>query len=148
MSIRVGIIGIGRIAVDSHIPDLRKAGAEVFALADVVPGRAGRFAAQFGIPHAFDDYRQMLRREELDAVVVASPILAHEENAVAAFEAGKHVFLEKPPAATAAGMRRITAAGHKAGKAMRRRRTWRTPRCTCFSSRANLARRPPCRRSV
>ena len=114
--LKVGIIGVGRIAVDAHIPDLRRAGAEVLALADIVPGRAQRFAAQFGIPHAFDGYRAMLGMDELDAVVVASPILAHEENAVAAFEAGKHVFMEKPPAANAAAMRRITAAGHKAGK--------------------------------
>jgi predicted dehydrogenase len=69
-AIRVGIIGVGRIAVDAHIPDLRKAGAEVFALADVAPGR---FASQFGMPHAFDDYREMLKRDDLDAVVVASP---------------------------------------------------------------------------
>jgi predicted dehydrogenase len=115
-AIKVGIIGVGRIAVDAHIPDLRRAGADVIALADIVPGRAARFAEQFGIPHAFDDYREMLKRDELDAVVVASPILAHEENATAAFEAGKHVFMEKPPAADAAAMRRITEAGHRAGK--------------------------------
>ena len=45
---KVGIIGVGRIAVDAHIPDLRRAGAQVVALADIVPGRAARFAEQFG----------------------------------------------------------------------------------------------------
>jgi predicted dehydrogenase len=114
--IHVGIIGTGRIAVDAHVPDLRRAGAEVLALADVVPGRARRFADSLGVPHAFDDYCRMLAMADLDAVSVASPVFAHEENAVAAFEAGKHVFLEKPPAPNADAMRRITAAGHKAGR--------------------------------
>lgn len=114
--LRVGIIGTGRIAVDVHVPDLRRAGAEVAALADVVPGRAQRFADQLGVPQAFDDCGRMLAMGELDAVSIASPVFAHEANAVAAFEAGKHVFLEKPPALSAEQMRRIKAAGHKAGK--------------------------------
>jgi predicted dehydrogenase len=114
--VKVGIIGAGRIAVDSHVPDLRRAGAAVVALADVVPGRAKRYADALGVPHAFDDYRRMLAMEDLEAVSVASPVFAHEENAVAAFEAGKHVFLEKPPAPSADAMQRIAEAGRRAGR--------------------------------
>ena len=114
--IRVGIIGTGRIAVDSHIKDCRKAGGELLALADVAKGRAKRFAEQFDVPHAFDDYRELLAMPEIDVVGICSPIHAHEENAVAAFEAGKHVLMEKPPAMNEAQMQRITDAGHAADK--------------------------------
>jgi predicted dehydrogenase len=116
LPIRFGIIGVGRIAVDAHLPCLRQAGAEVLALADVVPGRAARFAKELGVPHAFDDYRALLALPGLDAVSICSPIHAHQENALAAFAAGKHVFMEKPPAWDAAQMERITAAGRQAGK--------------------------------
>jgi predicted dehydrogenase len=112
----VGIIGVGRIAVDAHIGACRQAGGELVALADVAPGRARRFADQFGVPRAFDDYRQLLALPEIEVVAICSPIFAHEENAVAAFAAGKHVLMEKPPAMNEAQMQRITAAGHQAGK--------------------------------
>lgn len=114
--LKIGIIGAGRIAVDAHIPGVRQAGGEVLALADVVPGRAARIAGEFGVPCAFDDYRQLLAVPEIEAVGICSPIFAHEENAVAAFQAGKHVLMEKPPALNEAQMRRVTDAGHRAGK--------------------------------
>jgi predicted dehydrogenase len=114
--IRFGIIGVGRIAVEAHIPCLREAGAELVALADVAPGRAARFAAQFGVPHAYEDYHEMLARPDIDAVAVASPTCAHEENATAALQAGKHVYMEKPPAMNEAQITRVVAAGRKAGK--------------------------------
>jgi hypothetical protein len=76
-AILVGIVGVGRIAVDAHIPDLRKAGAEVFALADVAPGRAGRFAAQFEVPHAFDDCRAMLKRDVFSSAALRGGASRH-----------------------------------------------------------------------
>jgi hypothetical protein len=57
---RVGIVGAGRVGVDWHLPNIRAAGGEVIALADVVPGRAARFAAQHHIPYAFDRYSDLL----------------------------------------------------------------------------------------
>jgi predicted dehydrogenase len=114
--VKLGVIGVGRIAVEAHIPCLREAGAEIVALTDVAPGRAARFAAQFGVPGAYDDYHQMLARSDIDAVAVASPTCAHEENAVAALLAGKHVYMEKPPAMNEAQIQRIVDAGRKAGK--------------------------------
>jgi len=44
----------------------------------------------------FTDYREMLRKADLDLVVISSPNFAHAEQAVAFLDAGKHVFLEKP----------------------------------------------------
>ncbi len=113
---KVGIIGTGRIAVDAHIPAAREAGGEVVALADVVPGRAERFAGRFGVARAFDDVRGLLALPEVEVVGICSPVFAHEENAVAAFAAGKHVLMEKPPAMNEAQMRRIAEAGRQAGR--------------------------------
>jgi len=115
-SIRVGIIGVGRIAVEAHIPCFRAAGAEVIALADVVEGRAARFAHAFGIPCAFDDYHELLAMPEVDAVSVCTPPVAHEEVSVAALEAGKHVYMEKPPAMNEAQMVRIVTARRRADR--------------------------------
>lgn len=114
--LKVGIIGTGRIAVDVHVGACRRAGGELVALADVVPARAARFAEQFGVPHAFDHWRELLAMPEINVAAICSPVHAHEQNAVAAFEAGKHVLMEKPPAPNEAQMRRITDAGHAAGR--------------------------------
>lgn len=114
--IRVGVVGTGHIANQRHIPEFRTAGAAVLAVADVVEERAKRMAAKWEIPHAFGDYHDMLALSELDAVSVCVPPIAHKEVALAAFEAGKHVYIEKPPAMNEAEMTAIVAAGRAAGK--------------------------------
>ena len=58
----------------------------------------------------------MLARPDIDAVAIATPTCAHEENATAALEAGKHVYQEKPPAMNEAEITRIVAAGRAAGR--------------------------------
>jgi predicted dehydrogenase len=115
-NIRVGIIGAGHIANQRHIPNFREAGAEVVAICDVAEGRAVRLAAKWDVPHAFIDYRDMLDLPDLDVVSVCVPPFVHEPVTLAAFEAGKHVYLEKPPAMSEEEMTRIVAAGRQAGK--------------------------------
>ncbi len=61
-----------------------------------------------------DDHRKLLDRKDVDAVAICSPDWFHEEHAVAALSAGKHVFLEKPMAITVAGCDRILAAAKRA----------------------------------
>jgi predicted dehydrogenase len=62
------------------------------------------------------DYREVLGRPEISAVFVCSPDYLHEEHAVAALEAGKHVFLEKPMAITIEACDRIRAAAKRHGR--------------------------------
>jgi predicted dehydrogenase len=114
--IRVGIIGTGRVGIDWHLPDIRAAGGEVVALADIVEGRAARFAAQHGVPRAYDDYRELLRLTEVDVVAVCTPPYTHAELAIAAVKAGKHLYLEKPPAMNEAEMVQIARAVRRAGQ--------------------------------
>lgn len=109
-----GIIGAGHIS-DYHITGLRAAGAEVLALcgrrADAVQAKAARH----GIPHAFADPEALLRRDDIDAVVIAAPDAAHEPLALAAARAGKPMLIQKPMARTAAECRRILRAADEAG---------------------------------
>jgi predicted dehydrogenase len=96
-TIRVGIIGTGGIARSCHIPGYQKlADVEIVALCDVAPGLAAKVAAELGVPHAFEDAREMFAQVELDAVSVCTPNVSHREMTVLALEAGAHVLCEKP----------------------------------------------------
>lgn len=113
--VKIGIIGAGRVGVDWQLPDIRTAGGDVIALADVVEGRAARFAEKLGIPHAFDDYRELLALDDVEAVSICTPPFNHEEIAVAALRAGKQVYLEKPPTMYEAEMQHITDVAAETG---------------------------------
>lgn len=96
--IRVGILGAGRIAVDTHVRAIREAGGVVSALADIAPGRAARFASRFDIPHAFESVEALLASGVVDALDICTPPVSHAEAALYALAAGYPVYLEKPPA--------------------------------------------------
>jgi predicted dehydrogenase len=111
MPLRVGLVGVGKIARDQHIPAL--IASPRFELAAC----ASRNAVIDGMP-GFPDLDSMLRAmPELDCVAICTPPQAHFDAALTALRAGKHVMLEKPPAATT---RQIALL---ADEAARRRRT-------------------------
>ena len=94
--VRVGVIGAGSWAVSNHIPILH----ERDDVDLVVAVRKGMDALhlikdKFGFEHITEDYREALEHD-LDAVVVASPVVFHHEHASAALEAGANVLCEKP----------------------------------------------------
>lgn len=62
------------------------------------------------------NYQDLLERDDIDAIAIASPDYTHEEYAIAAFKAGKHVFSEKPMAITTEGCDRMLAAWQDSGK--------------------------------
>jgi predicted dehydrogenase len=96
--IRLGIIGVGQIG-KRHVNTYRQiAGAEIVAVADINEAEAGRVAAQAGIPHVYSDFRKLLARDEIEAVDVCLHNNFHQPVTVAALEAGKHVYCEKPMA--------------------------------------------------
>ena len=108
-TLKVGIIGGGWIA-RRHVPAIDAAEAvELVAACDVDAERAQAIAWPRGA-HAYEDWRQMLQREELDALWVCTPPLMHREPTVTALEQGVHVYLEKPLARTAADGEAIVAA--------------------------------------
>lgn len=94
----VGLIGAGFVA-DIHAAAYREVGGidvQVVAVAASGLDSAQRFAGQHGIAHAYDDYRHLLERADVDLVDICTPNHLHEQMAVAAVQAGKHVACEKP----------------------------------------------------
>jgi len=95
--IRLGIVGCGDVTQSRHLPALRRvSGVKVSALSDINPARLERVAGQFDAMQRYTDYRQLIEAVEVDAVAVCVPPQLHAEVTLAAIEAGKHVFIEKP----------------------------------------------------
>jgi predicted dehydrogenase len=92
-------------------------GFALIAVADPDPGAAAR-AARGGGARAVADYREVIGRPDVDAVVVSAPTPLHEEVAVAALSAGKHVLCEKPLAATGQACHRILEAARRTGRTL------------------------------
>lgn len=114
--IRLGIIGVGQIG-KSHIrtyqgvPD-----CEILAVADVNEAEAQRVAAENKIPRVFTRFREMLKMDELDAVDVCLHNNLHAPVTIAALEAGKHVYCEKPMAGAYLDARKMLETAKKCGR--------------------------------
>jgi predicted dehydrogenase len=118
--VRVGFIGIGgqgRTLLRNTDP----AFAEVHALCDINPAhldKADEVLATANKPPArhYEDWKEMLQKEDLEAVVLAPPLWLHTEMTVGCLEAGKHVLCEKMMAWDEEGCRRMQAAARKSGR--------------------------------
>ena len=111
-----GVIGVGLIG-SHHAANLahRVAGARLVALADPKPGLAERTAAALGCSTWTLDPDKLLSNPEVDAVVIASPAAYHADTVVAAAQAGKAIFCEKPLANALADADRAIDAVRVAG---------------------------------
>lgn len=95
----IGIIGVGQVAQQFHIPSLmRCAGARVWSVCDVSEQAARSVAQRFHIPKVYTDYREMLADPELDAVSICTRNGTHDELVIACAKAHKHILCEKPMA--------------------------------------------------
>ena len=115
--IRVGFIGTGRISDLHALEYLRNPHTEIVALCDSDPALAERRAAAWKLdrPVICSDYRELLALESVDLVEILLPHHLHAEAALAAFAAGKAVFLQKPIALTLADADRVIDAAEQAG---------------------------------
>jgi len=105
--VRVGLVGLGYWG-----PNLARNFDELgtlVALCDLDAELRARFAARYPNAGVYADYGEMLASGELDAVVIATPVPTHFTLSKQALEAGKHVFVEKPPAMRAAEMEELVA---------------------------------------
>ena len=114
--LRIGMIGVnGRGGLWRHWHD-PKGRSVVVGGADIVPEYLEAFRRENGgNPFITEDYRELVARPDIDAIAVTSPDYCHEEHAVAALEAGKHVFCEKPMTITIAGCDRVLEAWRASG---------------------------------
>jgi myo-inositol 2-dehydrogenase / D-chiro-inositol 1-dehydrogenase len=114
--VRVGLIG-SQFICSIHAESVHRCpDAELFAVASPTGDNASNFAARFGIPHHFTDYRRMLEMPKLDIVLVGAPNHLHCQMTLDAFGAGKHVIVEKPLCLNLAEADKMIAAGKGANR--------------------------------
>lgn len=100
-AVRYAVVGCGNIAEGYHLPALTALDGGAFVVAcDVEAERAAGVAGKFGALEWGRDYREVVAREDVDLVCIFTKIDTHAEIAVAAAQAGKHVFVQKPLAGT------------------------------------------------
>jgi predicted dehydrogenase len=113
--IGVAVIGAG-IMGSSHASAVCADGrARLVGVASVPIDGARTLAAKHGAPVATDDYRELLKRPDVDLVVIATPDHLHTEIAIAAAQAGKALLVEKPLATSLPDADRIIEAVERAG---------------------------------
>jgi predicted dehydrogenase/uncharacterized protein (DUF362 family) len=99
--VKLGIVGCGRIATSVRLPSLEKIkGVEVVAAADTNEERLHENLEKFHVDEGYVDYRRMLEKADIEAVYVCTPPETHFQIVKDSISHGKHVFCEKPIAAT------------------------------------------------
>ena len=116
--VRVGIIGAGMIShrhmtIYTHIPN-----AKVVAVSEIIPERLKAFGERYGIPEKdrYQDFREMLKRDDLDTIDVCVHNNLHAPVSIAAMKAGFDVYCEKPIAATSADAQMMIDCAKKLGR--------------------------------
>jgi len=117
--IRIGVIGCGVIAdltVCGYLADDR---AEIRSVCDSNKDKAEAKARQWDAEKAYEDYRELLADDDIDAVEIITPHDLHCPMVVDAAKAGKHISVQKPMARSVAECREMIAAAEKAGVTLR-----------------------------
>lgn len=98
--VRIGVVGCGDIAFRTYLPGIAALEEKVklIAVCDIVEERAQRAKEQFNAQEAYTDFQEMLAHSDIEGVVNLTPMPMHGPLSIAALEAGKHVYVEKPMA--------------------------------------------------
>ena len=114
--IGIAIIGCGGITLQNHLPGLALCPeAGVVALCDTDAATLQRASQQTGISVTSSRYQEIVTRDDVNAVIIATPNFAHAPIALAAIAAGKHVLCEKPLALNQAEAKQMANAADQAG---------------------------------
>ena len=120
-TIRLGVIGAGGFVRSVHLPRLSKMQQSIRIVG--ITSRGGASAAtaakRFGIPHVFSDYTDMIRRPDIDAVLIATRHASHGKIAADCLQHGKHIFVEKPLAITIPECQKIVELESETGLTVR-----------------------------
>lgn len=119
--IRTGFIGCGSHSSRNIYPTFQYAPVNLVATCDFSIEKAQAFAAKFGARNYYSNYKEMLEKEDLDAVFV---VTGYDKNgkptypgiAIDCLSSGRHVWVEKPPASSCAEIERMQEAAQKNGK--------------------------------
>lgn len=115
-AIHIGVIGLGRMGqiYSQHVAH-RIDGARLHGITDSLPGVAEEMASRFSGVRVYPTYQELLADPAIQAVIVATPTSTHREIVVAAAQAGKAIFCEKPTALSLAETDAMVAAVEQAG---------------------------------
>ncbi len=114
--VNVGVIGTGLIG-HSHLRNYQKCpDANVVAVCDINEAGARDAAQEFGVKDVYTDFRNVLERDDIQAVDVCLHNNLHAPVAIAAMRAGKHVYCEKPLAGSFADAKTMVDAAKETGK--------------------------------
>jgi scyllo-inositol 2-dehydrogenase (NADP+) len=114
--LRTAVVGLGRIGWIYHIPRIiDHEGFELAAIVDPLPERLDEGREKFNVK-GYLDFSELLEKEDLDLVVIASPTPFHESQSIEAMKKGIDVFLEKPMAASLEEADRIIGAMREYGR--------------------------------
>jgi myo-inositol 2-dehydrogenase/D-chiro-inositol 1-dehydrogenase len=117
-TVRVAFIGVGNRGSSLLRHMLKVPGVKVVAICDINPEalkKAVDAATAAGhTPEPYTEFRALLDRKDIDAVVIATPVDLHKEMAIAALEVGKHLYCEKPMALTPEQCRMVANAAQSA----------------------------------
>src|SRR6202166_1578142 len=118
--IRVGLIGAGLIGqlhamMSRYVADRTEQSVRVVSVADVSHTTAESLAARWNGARALESGEEIISDPSIDAVWICTPTAMHRKVCIAAAEAGKHIFCEKPLAMTAAEAAAMAAAIQRSG---------------------------------
>jgi predicted dehydrogenase len=117
--IKVAVIGCGTIANTAHIPAyMANPNAEIKYFCDINMERAEKAVKEYGCGTAVEDYHQILKDPEIEAVSVCTPNNVHSTITIDCLRAGKNVLCEKPAAKTYAEALEMQKVQHETGKVL------------------------------
>ena len=115
--VRYGVVGLGQVSTKGHIPSiLQIPEAEIVAVADVNSDALDAMKRQIDGVRTYATHTELLADRDVEVALIATPNWLHVEQAVAAFDAGKHVFCEKPLGVDLDECNTILAAQARSGK--------------------------------
>ena len=116
--VRIAIAGLGEVTQVLHLPTLHKRHEHftIVAVCDSSQTICEIVARQWGVANTYQNYKDMLARADIDAVLIATPNAFHARFLISALEAGKHVMVEKPYCVTEEEAEAIQVAEDKSGK--------------------------------
>ena len=95
--LNVGVVGLGRLGnLYARYFLGQISNANLVAVSDILETVAASFANDHNVAKSYRDYHDLVQDKDVDAVVIVTPTSLHKEVALAAIEAGKPVFCEKP----------------------------------------------------
>jgi myo-inositol 2-dehydrogenase/D-chiro-inositol 1-dehydrogenase len=123
----IGVGGRGTSLLGHALNCVSEGTLQVAAICDIDPAARDRAIQKCGAmkPAGIDDYRKLLERADVDAIVIATPIHLHAEHAAAVMAAGKHAYCEKPLGRTAEEVKTVVEAVKKSRKKFQVGFQWR-----------------------